>query len=777
MRRANAMGAAVFLGDVMPAKLHLIACAGAAALLAAAPAAPAASAEPMLGFSAAGSDAERALEARFDQGLSAADLEARLKTMAAEPNEVGSPHDKANAEFVLARFKAWGWNAHIEVFDVLYPTPRREALELLGPTPFKAGLTEPPLAGDATSAVRQYALPPYAAYGGDGDVTGELVYVNYGMPADYDALARMGVDVKGKIVIVRYGAGWRGLKPKLAQEHGAIGCVIYSDPADDGYATGEPYPAGPTRPDHGVQRGSVLDMPVEAGDPLTPGVGATADAPRIPLAEARTVLKIPVLPVSWADAQPFLAALAGQTAPKGWRGALPITYRVGPGPARVHLVVESDWSRKPLYDVIATLPGVQRPDEWVIRGNHRDGWVFGAWDPLSGQVAMLEEAKALGALARTGWRPRRTIVYASWDGEEPGLLGSTEWAEAHAAELKAKAVLYVNTDANGHGFLASGGSYSTQRLVDQVAAAVKDPETGVSARERALDVMAVRGVAPDASEADRRLARAAAAGPDLPIQPLGSGSDYTPFVQHLGIASINFEFTGEDKQAGVYHSQYDTFEHYVRFGDPGFRYGVAMAQTGGRLVLRTADADVLPLRFGELAADVEANEKELRELIDSERARALAVDELLDRHAFTVAADPSQPGAPPPREPLVPGLDLGPLEASIGRLKASAAAYDDALARAPALSPAAQARVDALAMQVEHDLTDPQGLPGRPWYRHLIYAPGLLTGYGAKTLPGVREAIEAGRWDEARDYIARTAAALDAASRTIDAAAAALKAG
>jgi N-acetylated-alpha-linked acidic dipeptidase len=756
----------------MSARTYLKVCAAAAALLA--PMA-ARAAEPLLGFSAAGSDAERALEARFDASLSSADLALWLKTMAAAPNQVGSPHDKANAELVLAKFKGWGWDAHIETFQVLYPTPKRLSLELMGAKPFTATLSEPPLPGDDTSAVREGALPPYAAYGGDGDVTGELVYVNYGMPADYAALARMGVAVKGKIVLARYGGGWRGLKPKLAQEHGAIGCVIYSDPADDGYGAGEPYPKGPTRPDEGVQRGSVLDMPVEAGDPLTPNVGATAETPRIPIAEAKTILKIPVLPISWSDAQPFLAALAGPVAPKGWRGALPLTYRVGPGPAWAHLVVESDWSQKPLYDVIAVMPGSERPDEWVVRANHRDGWVFGAWDPLSGQTVMLEEAKAIGALAKTGWRPRRTIVYASWDGEEPGLLGSTEWAEQHAAELKAKAVVYINSDSNGRGFLRADASYSAQRLIDEVAADVRDPETSVSVRRRALAAIAVRGFAPDAGEGDKRLARLAAAGPDLPIAPLGSGSDYTPFVQHLGIASINVEFTGEEEQGGVYHSQYDTYEHYVRFGDPGFRYGVALAQTAGRLVLRSADAEVAPLQFGELAAGIAADIDELRELTASVRARVAATNQLLDSGAFALAANPDRASAPPPREAPAPELDLGPLAAANARLTASAAAYDQALAGAGTLSPATQAKVDAVLIGVEQALTDPRGLPGRPWYQHLIYAPGLLTGYGAKTLPGVREAIEARRWAEAQDYVARTAQAIDAAGRRIDRATALLK--
>jgi N-acetylated-alpha-linked acidic dipeptidase len=737
----------------------------------------AAAAPGMLGFTPTSADAERALEARFDAALSPAAIDARLKTLSAAPNNVGSPHDKANAEFVLAQLKSWGWDARIETFQVLYPTPLAESLELLGPAPFKATLNEPPIPGDASSAVRENALPPYLVYAADGDVTGDLVYVNYGAPDDYKALARLGVDVKGKIVIVRYGSIWRGLKVKLAAEHGAIGCLIYSDPADDGYAVGDTYPAGASRPDEGVQRGSVLDIPLRSGDPLTPDVGATADARRLPISEAEVLMKIPALPISYADARPFLAALAGQVAPKSWRGALPVTYHVGPGPARAHLVVKSDWSLKPLYDVIAMMPGSEHPDEWVLRANHRDGWVFGAWDPLSGQSEMLEEARSIGALAKTGWRPKRTIVYASWDGEEPGLLGSTEWAEDHAAELRAKALLYVNSDSNARGFVQASASYSTQRLIDQAAADVRDPETGVPARQRALDALQVAGLADGATEETKRRARLAAAGGDLPIGPMGSGSDYTPFVQHLGVTSVNIEYGGEGEQQGVYHSQYDTYEHFSRFGDPGMRYGVALAQTAGRIVLRAADADVAPLQFGDLAAGVAENLDEVRKLADTMRERSAATDRLLDQNAFALAADPTKASEPPPRDDVVPALDFAPLDASVARLSASAAAYDTALAAAGDLSPATRARLDGELIGVEHALTDPRGLPGRPWYQHLIYAPGMLTGYGAKTLPGVREAIEGRRWAEAQDFIARTAGVLAAASARIDAATALVKGG
>jgi N-acetylated-alpha-linked acidic dipeptidase len=727
---------------------------------------------PMLGFDAKGAAAQRALEARFDAAISREDIRANLQRMSAEPNQVGAPHNKANAEYVLSLFKSWGWDAKIETFEVLYPTPISESLELLGPNGFKATLTESPVAGDASSRQTANVLPAYVAYQGDGDVTAELVYVNYGMPADYETLARMGVDVKGKIVIARYGGGWRGLKPKLAQEHGAVGCIIYSDPADDGYGAGLPYPEGPTRPPQGFQRGSVADMPVYPGDPTTPGVGSVKGVKRLSREEAKTILKIPVLPIGYGDAQKFLAALDGETVPSKWRGGLPITYRPGPGPAKVHLAVKSDWSLKTLYDVVAVMKGRSAPDQWVIRGNHRDAWVLGANDPLSGHVAMLEEAKAIGRLAKGGWRPERTIVYASWDGEEPGLLGSTEWAETHAEELKRKAVLYVNTDSNGRGVLDAGASYSTRRLIDQAARDVTDPETGVSVAERRRAWLQVAAAAPDAGEDAKKRAKAVANGGDLPVAALGSGSDYTPFVQHLGIASINLGFGEEDEQDGVYHSLYDSFEHFIRYGDPDMAYGQAMAQTVGRIVLRTADAPVLPFRFTSLADQVGEHVGELKRLAEDRREKAETMGRLLDAGAYKLAADPKKVSAAPERPAQATKLDFSALERASDRLKSSAKAYDEAERSA---DPKRRAAADAILRTVEAGLTDQQGLPGRDWFKHMVYAPGLLTGYGAKTLPAVREAIEAGRWAEAQAEIGRTAAALDDASKRIDAARAALK--
>ncbi len=731
----------------------------------------------LLGFDAAASSAQRALEARFDAQLKAADQREWLRTMSAAPTHVGSPQDLANAQTTLEQFRQWGWDARIETFDVLYPTPKSIAVELVAPTSFKARLNEPPIAGDAAFAQAHEMLPPYNIYGADGDVTAELVYVNYGMPDDYKELARHGVDVKGKIVIARYGHGWRGLKPKLAWQHGAVGCLIYSDPHEDGYFEGDVYPKGGWRPADGVQRGSVMDMVIHPGDPLTPGVGSTAKAKRLALKDAKTVLKIPVLPISYADAQPLLAALDGALAPASWRGALPITYHLGPGPAKVHLKVESNWQTRTLHNVIARVAGARAPEQWIVRGNHRDGWVFGADDPLAGHVAMMDEAKAIGGLLKQGWKPARTIVFASWDGEEPGLLGSTEWAETHADELRKHAVFYLNTDGNARGFFHAGGSHALQHFVNQVANDVTDPQTGVSVQQRVRARLQVEGFARGASAQAKKLAKLAASDADLPIEGLGSGSDFSTFLQHIGVAALDIGYGGEDQQDGVYHSAYDTFDHYERFGDPGFAYGIALAQAAGRIVLRAADAPVLPMRVGDFADTVDQYVGEVRKLADDERAHSVALGKLLDEDAFKLAADPKETSIAPPREDAVPFLAFAPLENALVQLKDSARAYDHALA---ALDPAKldikkRAQLNELLRGLERTLLDSKGLPGRPWYQHLVYAPGLYTGYGVKTLPCVREAIEERQWNQADRCIIATAKVLDAYAQRIDQARAALR--
>jgi N-acetylated-alpha-linked acidic dipeptidase len=731
--------------------------------------------EGLLGFRAASSSAELQSERAFDASLDPAELRSWLEQMSSEPNQVGSPHDKANAEFMLGKFTEWGWDARIETFYVLYPTPKSEVLELVAPAPVKARLAEAPIEGDRTSGRTAGGLPPYNIYCADGDVTADLIYVNYGMPADYAELERRGLDARGKIVIVRYGACWRGLKPKLAQEHGAVGCIIYSDPHEDGYWSGDIYPKGGYRPEDGVQRGSVADITQYSGDPLTPGVGATKDAKRLPIAEAKTILKIPVIPISTGDARPLLAALDGPVAPAAWRGALPFTYHIGPGPAKAHLAVFSDWSLKPIYDVIAVMRGSAYPDQWVIRGNHHDGWVFGAWDPLAGNITVMAEAKAIGALARTGWRPKRTLVYASWDGEEPGLLGSTEWAETHADELRSKAVLYVNSDTNARGFLFVGGSHSFQRLVNEVAEGITDPETGASIRERLRARIRVAGSEGNPSEDGQALLAAADAGGDLPIEALGSGSDYTPFLQHLGISSINLGFRGEDVDGGIYHSTYDSFDHFIRFGDPKFAYEVALAQTAGRLVLRTADADILPMRFGDLADTAARYVSEVEKLADREREVSAKLGRLVDDGVFKLAADPDQPLAAPKRPGEVPRIDFGPLRTAADRLGVSARAYDSAFARAAdgdfRLPSAEIEELNGLLQGVEQALSSRKGLPGREWYQHMLYAPGQYTGYDPKTLPAIREAIELRRWPDAVEYIPIVAGALNAAAGRLDEAA------
>jgi N-acetylated-alpha-linked acidic dipeptidase len=720
------------------------------------------------GFSSGAAAAEMRLEQRFDAGLSAAELRAWMQQMSSAPNHVGSAHDKANAEFQLAKFREWGWDASIETFSVLYPTPREVSVELIAPTHFKARLSEPPIAGDSTSTQTKDELPPYNVYGADGDVTAELIYVNQGMPDDYKELEREGLSVKGRIVLTRYGGGWRGLKPKLAYEHGAVGCLIYSDPRDDGYGAGDTYPKGGFRPPDAVQRGSVQDLTLYSGDPLTPGVGAVPGAKRLALKDARTLLKIPVLPISYADAEPLLAALGGRVAPAAWRGGLPMAYHVGPGPAQVHMKVLSDWSQKPIYDVVAKIKGSDEPDRWIIRGNHHDGWVFGAMDPLAGQVALMAEAKSIGSLLKEGWRPHRTLVYNSWDGEEPGLLGSTEWAEQHAAELKVKAVMYVNSDTNGRGFLQAEGSHALQHFLSEVARDVKDPETGASVLTRALAHRRVSAY-DSAGQADSA-ARTSANG-DLALGALGSGSDYTPFLQHLGINSVNLGFEGES-QYGVYHSAYDSFDHYRRFVDPTFEYGVALAKVAGRIMLRASQAELIPAREGDFAASVAGYGDELHKLADGMRAKTRELAKLQDDESYKLTTNPDYPRAPPSRAADVPYLNFAELDNAVAKLEQSAIAFDKEYARLGAANDAAgsaeRERVNSTLAILEQNLTDSHGLPGREWYQHMIYAPGLHTGYGVKTLPGIREAIEERRWEEANQYIGVVSRALNNYSARMD---------
>ena len=717
---------------------------------------------PMLGFTAESSARQIALESLFDAGVSKQNLESWMQRLSARPHHVGSPHGMANAQFIDSLFKSWGYDTKIEQFDVLFPTPKTRVLEMVSPRPFTAKLAEPALTEDPTSNQIAEQLPIYNAYSTDGDVTGELVYVNYGIPRDYDSLAIRGIDVKGKIVIARYGQSWRGIKPKVAAEHGAIGCIIYSDPRDDGYFAGDVYPKGAYRNEYGAQRGAVQDMPTYPGDPLTPGIGATTNAKRLDVKSAPTITKIPVLPISYADALPFLRALGGPVAPPSWRGALPITYHIGPGPAKVHLKLEFNWDIKPAYDVIATMRGSERPDEWIIRGNHHDAWVNGADDPISGMVALMEEARGIAELAKSGWKPKRTIVFAAWDAEEPGLLGSTEWAEQHAELLSRVGGVYINTDSNGRGFLNVGGSHTLERFVNEVARSVTDPQTKVSVFERSLAAVRLRGTDDEKKEALTRT--------DLRIDALGSGSDYTPFIQHLGIASLNVGFGGEDG-GGSYHSIYDSFAHYKRFGDPGFEYGAALVKVTGRIVLRLANADVLPLAFSPFSETVGKYLKEVTKLADDMREETEKMNALVRDSVYKLASDPTLPIVAPTALEPVPAIDFSPLQTALTKLEKASKAYDSTAARAletGKLDAAALASLDRTLMLTERALTAEAGLPRRSWFRHQIYAPGYYTGYGVKTLPGVREAIEERNWQEMPAQLAIIAKALDSMSAEIE---------
>ena len=721
---------------------------------------PRAAEGPMTGFPGAQTEVQRQLEVRFDAGLNPDDLRTWMEYLSSRPHHVGSPFGREVAEFIAERFREWGYETAVETYQVLFPTPRVRRLEMLAPTRFTAALEEPALSEDRTSDQKDEQLPSYNAYSIDGDVTGELVYVNYGVPGDYDELERRGIDVAGKVVIARYGGSWRGIKPKVAAEHGAIGCLIYSDPRDDGYARGDVYPDGPYRMADGAQRGSVADMPLCPGDPLTPHVGATEAAARLDLDEAPTLTKIPVLPISYADAEPLLAALGGPVAPGNWRGGLPLTYHLGPGPAQVHLEVAFNWDLEPAYNVIARLEGRERADQWVLRGNHHDAWVNGAADPISGLVALMAEAKAIGALARTGWRPRRTIVFAAWDAEEPGLIGSTEWGEHHADELRERAVAYINTDGNGRGFLNMSGSHTLQRFINEVARDVTDPQTGVSVFDRRHARRLANGATDDL-----------AATEDHRINALGSGSDYTPFLQHLGIASLNLGFGGESG-GGSYHSIFDSFDHYTRFIDPTFEYGIALAQTAGRAVLRLADAELLPWDFTAFEATVTRYADEVIALTDEMREETERQNRLLRDGRFELAADPTKTYAPPDAEDPVPHLNFAPVRNALVGLAASARAHDVArralVAADDRLSTDQAREVDRILFRTERAMTHPDGLPGRSWFVHQIYAPGFYTGYGVKTLPGVREAIEERAWEEAQRQIARLADTLRQVASEVD---------
>ncbi len=695
------------------------------------------------GFNDKNVEKQLGLESSFDKNLSKENIGENIKRLSAKPHAIGSPGSKENSEYILSLYKKWGWDAKIETFHVLFPTPKTRILEMTSPTSYKALLKEPALKEDATSG-QQDQLPTYNAWSADGDVTAELVFVNYGLPQDYEVLDKMGISVKGKIVIAKYGHSWRGIKPKVAQEHGAIGCIIYSDPMDDGYFAGDVYPKGAFKNEYGVQRGSIMDMVIYPGDPLTPGVGATEDAKRLDRLKAPNLLKIPVLPISYHDASPLLEALDGPVAPNDWHGGLPFAYHIGPGKTKVHLKVAFNWDIVPCYDVIAKIAGAKYPDQWIIRGNHQDAWVNGANDPISGQAALLEEAKSISNLIATGWKPDRTIIYCAWDGEEPGLLGSTEWVEEHEKELQQKAVVYINSDDNGRGFLGVEGSHALEPLMDGIAKSVIDPQTNVSVFERK---QASEAISAKTTEAKQKILEEK----NMKIDAMGSGSDYSAFIQHAGIPALNIGYGGENS-AGEYHSIYDSYDLYIKFKDPGFYYGVALAETAGHAVLRMADADILPFDFTHLYTTIDEYSKDLMTLLKTSRESTEVENQIIKSGGYAVGEDPTKKYIAPVEKSAVPYLDFSPLQNALETLKKSADSLES-LSKNKIKNSNETVEFNKALYKAEQQLLTETGLPRRGWYKHTLYAPGFYTGYGVKTLPGIREAIEQRKWEEAQQQI------------------------
>jgi N-acetylated-alpha-linked acidic dipeptidase len=688
---------------------------------------------PLRGFTAAGSKKERAAEETFRAVPKPENAREYMRRITERPHHAGSPASRVVAEYILGQFTSWGLDASIESFEALMPYPTERLVEMVAPEPFTLKLAEPALAQDPASNVPG-GLPTFNAYSADGDVTAELVYVNFGTPEDYEQLAKLGIDVKGKIVIARYGRSWRGIKPKVAYEHGAVGCIIYSDPHEDGYFPGDVYPDGPYRPELGAQRGSVMDMPIHPGDPLTPGVAAEPGVARMDRSASPVILKIPVLPISYGDAVPLLRHLKGPVAPEAWRGSLPLTYHVGAGPARVHMKLAFDWQNRPLHNVIVRIQGMEFPDEWIVHGNHHDAWVIGAADPTSGMVALMETARGLSELLKTGWRPKRTIVLAAWDGEEWGLLGSTEWAEKHAAELTGKAVVYINSDSTSKGWLNVSGSHSLEAFANDLMRDLDDPKrAGKTLFQAKLD----RAVSQAKTDEEKTKLTARR---DFPIDALGSGSDYTAFLDHLTVASLNVDFSGEAPDSGVYHSNYDSFYWYTHFSDTDFAYSAALSRTIGTAILRLASADILPFEFTATARTLKGYVDEIETLTKD-------------------AKDPKN----------TKELDFAQLRASVAKLQKAADGYGAAIAKGKAPRDREQAaELNHLLFTSERTFKYDAGLPKRDWFKHLAYAPGFYTGYGVKTLPGIREGIEQKAWDEPKRYIPIVAAAIEKLAAQVD---------
>lgn len=681
------------------------------------------------GFTPDGSAAERKLEEQFRAVPQPTTAREELRHLTAEAHIAGSPEDYATAVYVRDQMRSFGLQSDLKEYQVLLPYPRTPSIvELVAPRRERLQVREDVIPEDPSSSSKKI-VPLYNGYGTSGDLTASLVYVNYGLPGDYEELRKAGVDVKGKIAIARYGNSFRGVKAKVAEDHGAIGLIIYSDPEDDGYMRGDVYPKGPWRPDSAAQRGSVQFLFIYPGDPLTPGTPSIPGTPRIKQADAANLPHIPVQPISYGDARRLLQPLRGPLRPKGFQGGLPFPYHVGgTSDVRVHLKTDIEFVTKTIWDVITRIDGAAQKDRWVVLGNHRDAWVFGAVDPNSGTTAMIELGRGFGQLIKSGWKPRRSIVLCSWDAEEEGLIGSTEWAEENASELKEKAVAYLNMDAavSGANFGASSVP-SMWKLIRGAAQDVRDPKTGKSVFDAWRD--RVRENLPDSELFDANGNEKAAPTPR--IDALGSGSDYTPFLQHLGVPSLDMGFGGD---YGVYHSAYDSFYWMSHFGDPTFQYHVAAAQIWGTVALRLTDAAGLPLDYTDYAM-------QLREFVNE--TKRLAVRKKLG-DSFDAKM-------------LMRAVDEFADEAAKIEKRRRESANDDAKLR----------RINDALIQAERALVDDRGLRGRTWFKHQIYAPGFYTGYAALPLPDLRQAIEDGRAADASEAAARIGEAIKRATEVL----------
>lgn len=658
----------------------------------------------LFGFSDEGAAYQAEVEHRILGRASADRISDHHRALTDEPHHAATEANDRAARYIAESLEEMGFDSvRFFEYEVPLPRPLERRVTLTAPSRIEFDLVEPPLDGDPDTEA-DGVLPPFNAFSPDGEAAGAVVYVNYGMPEDYAVLDSLGVSVRGHIVLARYGRGWRGIKPRLAAERGAVGALLYSDPEDDGFTRGDVMPEGPWRPAFGVQRGSVLDIPLYPGDPQTPGRPSIEGVERIPLDSTGTLGAIPVQPLSYGDAEPILAALGGTVAPPHWQGGLDLSYHIGPGPSQVEMRLRFDWSPRTITNVVGYLTGAVEPDRVVMVGGHRDAWTFGGRDPMSGAASLLETARLLSDASRRGHPPRRTIAIASWDAEEYGLLGSTEYGEEWADELSRNLVAYVNRESYTAGDFSAAGAHALGSVLNSVTRRVTSPdgEAGTvwdSWRE-------VSGGESAAGGED---------GGDVQIGALGSGSDYTVFLDHLGVPSLNLGF-GSDN--GIYHSRYDTRDFFVRFGDPGFVYGARLSEVVGLLLSRLANADVLPYDY---AATARAIGGYLEELERDARAAGISIDLSGVRE-----------------EARTLGYTAGGLRAELDRifngfspeqLRAFRASFEE---------------INAQLLSVERAFLHFEGLPGRPWYRHQLYAPGYETGYGAKTLPGVREALEAG---------------------------------